>query len=130
MSPFPDDAKKVAVAIDPALTSATPSGACPVCLKPIARKDFRIAKEFKCPNCQQVLRTSKSLRALMYAWCYGIPTILVYFWGVRVVWGVFLWIGLSFVCAMVFSALATAEHLPRLELFQKKEEFQSLNLSK
>jgi hypothetical protein len=55
-----------------------PPGTCPACLKPIARKQLKVAKAFSCPHCRRLVRTSKLFRALLYLSCYGIPTVIVF----------------------------------------------------
>ena len=108
-----------------------PSGVCPACLKPITRKQLKVAKAFRCPHCQQLVRTSKLFRALLYLTCYGIPTIIVFSLGRSLLGGIVLWLVLAFGLATVFISIATAIRLPRLELFRSKDdEFQALDLRK
>jgi len=105
-------------------------GVCPACLKPIGRKQLKVAKEFRCPHCQRLVRTSKLFRALLYLTCYGIPTVIVFSSGRSPLAGIVLWLVLAFGFAMVFISIATAIRPPHLELFRKDDEFQILNLRK
>jgi hypothetical protein len=79
----------------------------------------------------------------MHVLCSGVPAVLVFFLGGRIIpvffgsfmgerilWDIALWVALSFVFSMLYSAVTTIPHLPKLELVHEKEEFQSLNLSK
>jgi hypothetical protein len=45
-------------------------------------------------------------------------------------WRLALWLALSFVISILYSAMTTARHLPRLELADEGEDFQSLGISK
>ena len=106
-------------------------GVCPACLKPIARKQLKVVREFRCPHCQQLVRTSKLFRALLYLSCYGIPTVIVFSSGRSLLAGLALWLVLSFGFAMIHISIATAIRLPHLELFRSKDdEFQALDLRK
>jgi hypothetical protein len=108
-----------------------PPGVCPACLKPIGRKQLKVAKEFRCPHCQRLVRTSKRFRTLLYLSCYGIPTVIVVSTGRSVLSGIVMWLVLAFAFAMVFISIATAIRLPHLELFRSKDdEFQTLDLGK
>src|ERR1017187_276442 len=106
-----------------------PPGVCPACLKPIARKEFRIARKFRCLRCGKYLQAPRLLRIFMHSLCIGVPLLLACWWGKGLVRGIILYIFLSFIFSMLFSAIATAKHLPKLELAHEKEEIQSLNLS-
>jgi hypothetical protein len=66
----------------------------------------------------------------MYLSCCGIPTVIVYFVGGRIVLDLVLWFALLFAFSILYSATTTAKHLPRLERAHESEEFPSLNLSK
>jgi len=108
-----------------------PPGVCPACLKPIGRKQLKVARAFRCPHCQRFVRTSRLFRTLLYVSCYGIPTVIVFTSGRSFLAAVVYWLFLAFIFAMLFISIATAIRLPHLELFQAKEdEFQSLNLRK
>jgi len=108
-----------------------PPGVCPACLKPIARKQLKVAKAFRCPHCQRLVRTSTLFRTLLYLSCYGIPTVIVLCSGRSFIGAVVLWLFLAFAFAMIYIAIATAIRPPQFELFRKKEdEFQSLDLTK
>jgi len=108
-----------------------PPGVCPQCLRPITRKQLKVAKAFRCPHCQQLVRTSKLFRALLYLSCYGIPTAIVFLSGRSLLAGIVLWLVLAFGFAMAYISIATAIRLPRLELFGKEDdEFQTLDLRK
>jgi len=97
----------------------------------IARKQLKVAKVFKCPHCQQPVRTSKLFRTLLYLTCYGIPTIIVFSSDRSLFAGIVLWLVLAFGFAMVFISIATAIRLPHLELFRgRNDEFQYLDLRK
>jgi hypothetical protein len=106
-------------------------GICPACYKPILRKELKIAKEFKCPNCQALVRTSRLFRTLLYLTCYGIPTVIVLFSDRSLVSGILLWLVLAFAFAMLYIAIATAIRLPKMELVRSKDgDFQSLDLKR
>jgi hypothetical protein len=108
-----------------------PPSICPICLKLIARKELKVAKPFNCPNCQQLVRTSKLFRALMYISCYGIPTLIAYSSGASLLFALILWVILAFVFAAIYIVIATAISPARLEVVDKKaEDIQSLDLMK
>lgn len=106
-------------------------GICPACLKPITREQRKVAKAFKCPHCQKLVRTSKLFRTSLYLVSYGIPTVIVFCSWRSLIETVLLWLLLAFACAMIYIAIATAIRPPQFELFlEKEDEFQSLDLTK
>ena len=108
-----------------------PHGICPACRKPILRKELKMAKAFRCQNCQALVRTSRFFRALLYLTCYGIPTVIVFSSGRSLVSGILLWLVIAFAFAMLYIAIATAFSLPKMELVRTKDdEFQSLDLKR
>lgn len=106
-------------------------GTCPACHKPIPRKELKVAKEFKCPNCQALVRTSRLFRTLLYLTCYGIPTVIVLSSGRSILSGILLWLVLAFAFAMLYITIATAIRLPKIDLVcSKDDDFQSLDLKR
>jgi hypothetical protein len=105
-------------------------GVCPACLNPIARRAINVTQKFKCPHCQQLVKTSNIFRAFVYIACYGVPTVIVFCLGRDLVASVVLWAILVFACSVLYIQIATRISVPRLELFRRSEDFQSLHLGK
>lgn len=116
----------------PSQFKAVHRGVCPACLNPIARKviAINVTKKFKCPHCQQLIRTSDAFRVLVYVVCYGVPTVIVFYSARGLVASAVLWAALVFACSVLYVQIATLVSVPRLEVFRKKDDFQSLGLEK
>jgi predicted RNA-binding Zn-ribbon protein involved in translation (DUF1610 family) len=104
---------------------------CPACQNPIARSELKVAKEFNCPHCGKLVRSSRLFRTFLYLACYAAPTIVVARLGATLLEKVVLWLILAFVFGVLFILGAVTTSSPRLELVRKKDdEVQTLGLRK
>lgn len=112
-------------------TKAVPRGVCPACLKPIDRRTMAVSKEFPCPNCQQLVRTTTLFRLFMRGISIGLATAVSFLSGLSLFGKIIAWIVSWFLFNCLYIWMASIVVLPRLELFRKKVgEFQSLDLTK
>src|SRR5579884_1530072 len=108
--------------------ASLPCGTCAGCAESIPRSEINVAKPFRCPHCQQYLRTTTLSRTTDYVLCYGISAVLAYrldaSWWVAVL----AWLVLSFVLGVVYSFLRLLFPAPALELHHGAD-FQELNIN-
>lgn len=104
---------------------------CPACQNPIARSELKVAKEFNCPHCGKLVRSSRLFRTFLYLACYAAPTVVVVRLGAPLLEKVVLWLVLAFSFGVLYILAAVTTSSPRLELVRKKEdEVQTLGLGK
>jgi len=118
--------------VPPTPSVKLPYGSCPNCLQLIDRNLTKVSKPFPCPQCGQLVRTTRSFRF----WMSAIPTTVAAYatWHSRIPlpfkfieWPL-LWFGFTCIHIWVFSILRR----PLIERFDKKDddEFQKLGLQK
>jgi hypothetical protein len=100
---------------------------CPACARAISRGQIRIVRTFACPHCHRAVNTSTLYRRLLYASCYGLPTVLVTVIDSSVALRILAWTVLAFLFACLFIVVT----VPRLVLGQNDADDspQRLNLS-
>ena len=104
---------------------------CPACQNPIARGELKVAKEFNCPHCGKLFRSSRLFRTFLYLACYAAPTLVVARFGATLLEKDVLWLILAFLFGVLFLLGTTTTSSPQLELVRKKDdEIQTLGLGK
>jgi len=117
---------------NPSLTTkALRRGECPACFKLIDRNKMEISREFPCPNCQQLVRTTTRFRLFMRITSIGLATVVCFLTGLPLFGNIIAWVVSWFLFNCLYIWIASIVVLPQLELFRRKEgEFQSLDLTK
>jgi hypothetical protein len=103
---------------------SVPRGACPACLKPIDRKKMKVSKEFPCPHCHQLVRTSAPFRIFMSLFAIGLATVAVFRNGLPLAANVVLWIAWWFLFTFLYIWMASIVRRPQLELFRERKGIQ------
>ena len=104
-----------------------PRGVCPACLKPIHRHKIIIVKQFPCPLCGQMVITSILFRVSRRVTIIGLATVLVLMIALPLVERIILWVALWLIFNFLYVWIASLVR-PRLELYRKTEDFQTLDL--
>ena len=106
--------------------------ACPRCVKEIDRNLIKVSKEFPCPKCGQLVRTSRAFRIWMSVIPIGLATYATWRSSVPFGFKFIEWPFFWFIFTGVYIWLFSIARPPTLVAFQKKnddEEVQRLGLS-
>src|SRR5271156_5443607 len=103
-------------------TKVLPRGSCPACLKPIDRNKMEVSKEFPCPHCQRLVRTTTLFRVCMNVVSIGLATVVSFCSGWPLFGKIIAWPVSWFIFTCLYIWIASIVRLPRLILSRKREE--------
>jgi len=106
-----------------------PRGVCPAWLNPIHRHKIIIVKQFPCPHCGQMVITPVFFRVSRRVTVIGLATVIVLMISLTLVERMILWVALWLVLNFLYVWIVSLVR-PKLELFRKTEDFQTLDLGR
>jgi hypothetical protein len=103
-----------------------------VCFNRIDRKVMEVSKDFPCPHCQRLVRTTKLFRVFMSVFAFALATLVVVFSPWPLLGKIIAWPILWYVFTMLYIWMASIARQPQLIVSQdgdkRHEPFQGLGL--